>query len=108
MTSHVRLTPWNDQAPPPDESAARALLASENLAPYAWGNPPNDRYPPHRHPYHKVLVCLSGSIVFELPELGRSLELRPGDRLDLPPDLLHAARVGPDGVVCLEAHRTRS
>jgi len=40
-------------------------------------------------------------------ELGRSVELSPGDRLDLPPDLLHSALVGPDGVVCLEAHRTR-
>jgi quercetin dioxygenase-like cupin family protein len=104
----VRHVPWHEGAPPPDERAARALLSSENLAPYAWGNPPHDRYPAHRHPYHKVLICLSGSIVFDLPELGRAFELRPGDRLDLPPDLLHAAVVGPDGVVCLEAHRTRS
>ncbi|HEY3081279.1 MAG TPA: cupin [Chloroflexota bacterium] len=107
MIPDVRVTRWSDDRPPPDERAARALLSSENLAPYAWGNPPNDSYAVHRHPYHKVLVCLSGSIVFDLPELGRSVELSPGDRLDLPPDLLHSALVGPDGVVCLEAHRTR-
>jgi|SRR5919201_1814579 quercetin dioxygenase-like cupin family protein len=107
MSSDVRLTPWQRDRPPPDERAARALLSAENLAPYAWGNPAHDRYPSHRHPYHKVLLCLTGSIRFDLPELGRSVELRPGDRLDLPPDVLHAALVGPEGVVCLEAHRTR-
>ena len=102
-----RLTRWPG-GPVPDERAARAQLALENLAPYAWGNPPGDVYTPHRHGYHKIVICLSGSIVFELPPGGEFVELRPGDRLDLPPGLEHAATVGPEGVVCLEAHRTRA
>jgi quercetin dioxygenase-like cupin family protein len=101
------VTRWPSDQPAPDERQLRALLSAEHIAPYAWGNPPGDRYEAHRHPYHKVLYCLSGSIVFDMPEAGESVELRPGDRLDLPPQVLHAAAVGPDGVVCLEAHRPR-
>ncbi len=46
-----------------------------------------------------------GSITFGLPEAGRWLLLKAGDRLDLPAGTLHEARVGPQGVLCLEAHR---
>ncbi|MDQ7030941.1 MAG: hypothetical protein Q9O62_14800 [Ardenticatenia bacterium] len=46
-----------------------------------------------------------GSITFHLPESGEDLTLGPGDRLDLPAGIRHAATVGPEGVVCLEAHR---
>ena len=75
------------------------------MAPYAWGNPPGDVYEPHRHPYVKVLYCVAGTIRFDLPEDDQALELGPGDRLDLSAGTLHGATVGPDGVVCLEAHR---
>lgn len=102
-----RLTRWAD-GPPPDERAARARLSAEGMAPYTWGNPPGDVYPSHRHGYHKVVLCLSGSIAFELLATGESVELRPGDRLELPAGVEHSATVGPDGVVCLEAHRTRA
>ena len=36
--------------------------------------------------------------------LGITVELAPGDRLDLPAGTSHDAVVGPDGVTCLEAH----
>ncbi len=97
---------WQGAAPP-TERELRGILSTEGLAPYAWGNPPGDRYAAHCHPFVKVLYCVSGSIVFELPEEGTTVELRPGDRLDLPAQTLHAALVGPDGVVGLEAHRSR-
>jgi hypothetical protein len=45
-----------------------------------------------------------GSITWELPELGREIETRAGDRLELPQGMVHAARVGNQGVTCLEAH----
>jgi quercetin dioxygenase-like cupin family protein len=86
------------------EQLVRDQLAAEHLTPTSWGNAPGDRYAPHRHDYDKVLVGVSGSIVFILPELGRSVDLRAGDRLDLPARTLHAASVGPHGVRCLEAH----
>src|SRR3954468_91209 len=83
--------------------AAAAAMRAEGLQSYAWENPPGDVYPPHRHAYAKVLFCTRGSIRFDLPEEGRSVELCAGDRLDLAAGTAHAAVVGPDGVVCLEA-----
>ena len=72
-------------------------------APRAWGNGPGDRYERHDHAFHKVLFCLSGSIVFHT-EYG-DLELTAGDRLDLAPGTAHAATVGPEGCECVEASR---
>ncbi|HET7676432.1 MAG TPA: hypothetical protein VFK38_01115 [Candidatus Limnocylindrales bacterium] len=69
-----------------------------------WSNGPAARYQAHEHGYDKVLVAEHGSITFELPAMGAAVELTAGDRLDLPAGTLHAARVGPDGVACLEAH----
>lgn len=79
-------------------------LRGEGLAPGSWSNAPHDVYGAHRHDYDKVLVCASGSIRFGLPERAEAVELREGDRLDLPAGTLHDALVGSDGVTCLEAH----
>jgi mannose-6-phosphate isomerase-like protein (cupin superfamily) len=81
-----------------------AALRSEGLDPDAWSNGPGDVYAPHAHGYDKVLVAARGSIDFGLPDLGRSIRLEVGDRLDLPTGTRHDARVGPRGVTCLEAH----
>lgn len=83
--------------------ALDALAAEGCSAPRRWGNGPGDTYARHAHAYHKVLVCLSGSIVFHTDE--GDVELRPGDRLDLEPGTEHAATVGPRGVECVEASR---
>ena len=83
---------------------ALAAFRAEGCSPArSWGNRPGDAYGSHSHGYHKVLFCLSGSIVFQTDE--GDLELRPGDRLDLEPGTRHAATVGPDGVECVEASR---
>jgi uncharacterized protein YjlB len=79
-------------------------LRAEGLDPGAWSNGPHDRYSAHQHGFDKVLVCAAGSIRFGLPGTGDAVELRAGDRLDLPAGTSHDAAVGPDGVTCLEAH----
>jgi quercetin dioxygenase-like cupin family protein len=79
----------------------RAVFAAEGLSPHEWSNGPGDVYGWHAHDFHKVLVCVRGSIVFHTRDGDRALEA--GDRLDLAPDTEHAATVGPDGVTCLEA-----
>jgi quercetin dioxygenase-like cupin family protein len=80
-------------------------LGREGLSPSSWSNAPGDRYGAHDHGYDKVLVCARGSIAFGLPDAGTTVELRAGDRLDLPAGTRHDAVVGPDGVTCLEAHQ---
>jgi len=101
----VEVTPW-PSSQPPTESELRKAYAAEGLAPYHWSNGPHDRYQAHTHGYHKVIYVVSGSITFGLPELGDSVTLSAGDRLDLPAGVLHDAVVGPGGVVCLEGHRS--
>lgn len=87
----------------PDRGSLDARFRAEGLAPRWWGNAPGDTYARHDHPYHKVLFCAAGSIVFHTPE--GDVELHPGDRLDLDPGTEHAATVGPDGVTCVEGAR---
>jgi quercetin dioxygenase-like cupin family protein len=80
-------------------------MEQEGLAPYAWSNGHGDTYAAHSHAYDKVIYVVRGSIEFILPETNQRLAMRAGDRLDLPAGAIHAAVVGPEGVLCLEAHR---
>ncbi|HKY54408.1 MAG TPA: hypothetical protein VJM08_08890 [Anaerolineales bacterium] len=98
------VTPWSDSTPPA-ESTLLHLCAQEGLSPYQWSNGPHDVYSAHKHSYDKVIYVVSGSITFGLPEESRQLLLKAGDRLDLPANTVHDAVVGPQGVVCLEAHK---
>lgn len=70
------------------------------MSPTAWGNAPGDRYGRHRHEYHKVLYCVSGSIVFHIDD--EDIQLRPGDRLEVEAGTDHSASVGSEGVRCVE------
>jgi len=102
MSATVLHWPGDD---PATEAAILHMFQSENLQPYRWSNAPGDVYSAHAHSYHKVIYVVSGSITFGLPHESQALQLRPGDRLDLPLGVVHDATVGPEGVVCLEAHR---
>ena len=86
---------------PPDRERIEARYADEGLEPHSWGNDPGDSYGWHAHDYKKVLYCVSGSIVFHTHD--GDLALEPGDRLEVDPGTEHAATVGDDGVLCLEA-----
>lgn len=98
-----RLTRWAGPGVP-GEAEIKALLGNEGLHPYPWSNAPGDRYAAHSHDYTKVLYCVSGSIVFHVA--GTAVEMAPGDRLEIQAGVVHAADVGPSGVVvCLEAAR---
>ena len=99
----VSVTHWAEERPP-TEAELRRRYAAEGLAPYRWSNGPHDLYSAHTHAYKKVIIVSQGSITFGLPDQDREVELFVGDRLDLPQGTRHSAVVGPQGVVCLEAH----
>jgi uncharacterized protein YjlB len=98
------VTPWTDSAVP-TQSALLQRMVNEGLNPYSWSNGPYDVYSAHSHSYNKVIYVVQGNITFGLPELGKQLTLKAGDRLDLPAGVVHDAHVGAQGVVCLEAHK---
>lgn len=100
MAAHV--TRSDGPAPAPGE--IEAAMRAEGLDPRRWGNGPGDRYGWHDHGYHKVLYCLSGSIVFHTRTDG-DVEMHPGDRLEIELGTAHAATVGSGGVECVEAPR---
>ena len=103
MTNAPLVTPWADSVSPTQSTLWR-LMTDEGLNPYSWSNGPLDVYFAHSHDYDKVIYVVHGSITFGLPELGKQLTLKAGDRLDLPALTVHDAQVGAQGVVCLEAH----
>jgi quercetin dioxygenase-like cupin family protein len=101
----AEVRPW-PESHPPSEAAIQQIFQREGLRPYRWSNGPGDVYGAHAHAYYKVLYIVTGSITFGLPGEGRAITLRAGDRLELPPGVVHEAVVGPEGVACLEAHRS--
>ncbi|HEX8231449.1 MAG TPA: cupin [Chloroflexia bacterium] len=101
--SGVQVTKWQGEQPA-TEAAIQRLVGQEGLSAYEWRNGPHDTYAAHSHSYDKVIYVVRGSITFGLPELGQSVLLEAGDRLDLPRGVRHDAQVGPEGVTCLEAH----
>lgn len=102
--SSATLTRWSG-AQPATEHELRELMRREKLSPSSWSNRPFDQYGPHSHSYDKVIYVAAGSITWDLPATNEQIETRRGDRLDLPAGVVHAARVGREGVTCLEAHR---
>ena len=100
----LKVTPWLNEAPPTAEELEEQLVGEEELNVYHWSSPAQSELKGHTHGYHKVLYVLSGSIKFELPTRHKNIDLKTGDRLDLPAGVRHNAVVGMDGVTCLEAH----
>ncbi|OGO70037.1 MAG: hypothetical protein A3H36_03245 [Chloroflexi bacterium RIFCSPLOWO2_02_FULL_71_16] len=94
-----------EHAPSPGEAPSAAelerRLRAEASGVHGWSNGPGDRYGEHEHSYRKVLYCVRGSIGFLLSD-GKRIELRPGDRLVIPPGTRHGALVGPEGCTCIE------
>jgi len=99
-----RIIKWN-RSTPPTEYELRDIFLAEGLNPYIWSNNPGDTYSAHAHRYHKVIYIVGGSIKWIFPNHDDQIETNPGDRLDLPAGLVHAAKVGPNGVTCMEAHK---
>jgi quercetin dioxygenase-like cupin family protein len=101
--SEVAVTRWTG-AEPPAREAIETAFREERLSPSWWSNAPGVRYSAHSHAYHKVLYCAAGAIRFTMAG-GETIDLAPGDRLDIPPRTVHSAIVGPEGVNCAEAAR---
>lgn len=88
----------------PSREDLESRFRAEGLAEVRWwSNGPGETFDWHDHPFHKVLFCSEGGVVFHTRE--GDIELRPGDRLDIEAGTEHAATVGSEGVTCVEAAR---
>ena len=72
---------------------------------HSWSNEAGYRYGAHSHAYTKILYCVEGAIDFVVEPEGRVIALAAGDRLELPAGTIHCARVGADGVRCVEGKK---
>lgn len=97
---------WHGELPP-TESEVQRFLGLQSLVGYRWSNAPGDVYGAHSHPFHKIIFVLQGSITFILPDVEREVTLGTGDRLELAAGVVHEAVVGQQGVICIEAHRSK-
>lgn len=99
----LKITPWPEETPPAEEEL-REFLAHQEMKVYRWSSEPEDVLSGHTHGYHKILYVVEGSIKFDFPVRHKTINLKVGDRLDLPAGTRHSAVVGPEGVTCLESH----
>ena len=87
----MKLKRWGRDRPP----TARELediLKKEGLAFYRWRDAAGTTYPWHTHTHGEVRWVISGSIKMCLRD-EREIILNPGDRLDLPANTEHWAKV---------------
>jgi quercetin dioxygenase-like cupin family protein len=102
--NEIKLTRWHGAQHPTLQVITRQM-EQEGLRPYSWSNGPNFRIAARSHGSTKIMYCIEGSLELVLPDINQSIVLRPGDRVELPRGVRHAAMTGPRGARCLECTR---
>jgi len=100
--SSVRVTRWHGSQHPTFSAITRDMK-KEGLRPYMWVNAPNHRYGVRTHGYDKVLYVVEGTVEISLPDSNQRMNLRAGDRVDIPAGVRHGTIVGSNGAKCVEA-----
>lgn len=62
---------------------------------YDWVDKPNTEYPKHSHKDRVVFYVIQGSILMNFKD--KNVDLKSGDRFDVPPNTEHLAKVGVEG-----------
>ncbi len=62
---------------------------------YEWEDKPGTEYPPHSHKDRVSFYIIDGSLTFYIDN--QVIELKKGDRFDVPVAKEHRAKVGPGG-----------
>jgi len=70
---------------------------------YLWRDPPGAAQAPHFHTCETVNIVIDGELSLTMG--GRTRVLGWGERVDLPPGLMHEAKSGPKGCVFLIGER---
>jgi quercetin dioxygenase-like cupin family protein len=100
----ITLTRWPADAGQITINKIRARLEQEGLRPYRFDMVPGDAYGDHAHPEAEIRWVVSGRMRVLIDH--EEIILEPGDRLDLPANVVHSADVfGEEVVVTLCASR---
>ncbi len=100
--AEVKVVRWHGGQHPTYQAITRQMN-DEGLRPYSWSQGPNFRYGARSNGYKTVLYCVEGWLEIILPDMDQSVVLRPGDRIDMPRGVRHAAIIGPRGARCVES-----
>jgi len=74
-------------------------LSAEYPSVYEWQDPPGTVYEEHEHQGKTTLWLTDGSI--EMKVNGEIINLKAGDRYNVPPKTKHTAVVGPNGWIVI-------
>src|SRR5690242_2708167 len=94
--NHIRIIRWEKPTSITQEEA-EAKLHREGYESFCWYDVPGVVYPKHRHECDECLWILNGEIHFQILEM--EYVLKAGDRIYLPAQTPHIARVPQSGGV---------
>ncbi len=104
--SSVRVEYWRGGQHPTFSTITR-LMQEQGMRPYMWTNSANYRHAVCSHGYDKVLYVVEGVLEFTLPDSNQRVNLRAGDRIEIPTGTRYGIIVGSSGVKCVEASISR-
>lgn len=87
----LRATRWDARLGPLQLSTLRRTLEQEGMATAWWSDVPGTRVALHSHAFPETRWILEGYL--RVTAEGQTLDLGPGDRLDLPAGTAHALEV---------------
>jgi quercetin dioxygenase-like cupin family protein len=89
----MTLTPrrWDPQLGPLQLSTLRRALENEGMVTAWWSDVPGTRVGTHAHEFPETRWVLEGFM--RVTTGNDAIDLGPGDRLDLPPNVAHATEV---------------
>jgi quercetin dioxygenase-like cupin family protein len=86
-----------------EKQLARTLEQEGFRHTYVWQDAPSASYADHTHGTETAHVILNGEMTVTMG--GKSHVYRAGERCDVPPGAVHAARMGPTGCRYLVGER---
>ena len=93
MTQNLTIQRWNSDRTP-DVSELQSRLRQEGFTGiHIFRDSPGASYPNHQHSYVEVRWLVEGEVTFGVGK--QEYTLKPGDRLDMPENTVHNAKMHP-------------
>lgn len=87
----IQVVSWPATQPIPTQEEVEARIHHEGYESFKWYDVPGMAYPQHAHEQDECLWILKGELVLEIR--GQNYSLKEGDRIYLPAQTPHTARV---------------